>query len=325
MTSTTVGVPGSPRLPWAQLPPGVREAVEAFLGSPVVEAVSQHGGFSPGVAARLRCADGGTAFVKAVSTQQNVHTPQLHRAEAVVAAALPPEAPAPRFRYCYDDGDWVALVFDVAPGQLPALPWSADDAGRVTRAVAQLSASLTPCPLPGAKPIADFLRVDLTSWQRLATEPPADLDPWEHRNLDRLVAAGDRLLRPGGALDGDTLLHLDLRADNILLEPAERVVFVDWPWAAQGPEWVDVALFVLDPLVSGGHDPQLLLQTADEATGAIGRADPAAITDLVLALAGMWAESSRQPVPAAMPTIRAHQRRFHDAALAWGRSRAGWE
>lgn len=233
--------------------------------------------------------------------------------------------PAPRFRYCYDDGDWVALLFDLSPGRLPELPWSSGAATQVVRAVAQLSAALTPCPLPAATTLAERLREDLASWQRLATDPPPDLDPWELRHLDRLVVTGERLLRPGGPLSGDTLIHLDLRADNILLEPGGRIVFVDWPWAARGPEWVDVVLFALDPLVAGGHDPRLLLAAADAATGAVGRADPQVITDLLLALGGMWAESCRQPVPAGMPTIRAHQRRFHDAAIGWGRRRSGWE
>ncbi len=105
------------------MPADVRAAVDERLGSPVVRAVSQDGGFSPGAAARLSCADGTDAFAKAVSPQQNVHTPLLHRAEARVAAALPATAPVPRFRFCYDDGDWVVLVFDASPGRLPPLPW----------------------------------------------------------------------------------------------------------------------------------------------------------------------------------------------------------
>lgn len=56
---------------WADLPDTVRDAVQDILGAPVVEARSQSGGFSPGVAARVRLADGGRAFVKAVSAEVN--------------------------------------------------------------------------------------------------------------------------------------------------------------------------------------------------------------------------------------------------------------
>jgi hypothetical protein len=50
------GATGSPpasgvRLPWSAVPASLRADVEAILGEPVVEAVTQPGGFSPGVAA----------------------------------------------------------------------------------------------------------------------------------------------------------------------------------------------------------------------------------------------------------------------------------
>ncbi|MBA3418355.1 MAG: phosphotransferase [Geodermatophilaceae bacterium] len=313
-------VPGGPRLPWADLPAAVRRAVENHLGSPVVTAVSQVGGFSPGTAARVQCEDGRRAFVKCVGTQLNKHTPDMHRSEARVAGALPASVPSPRLRYVHDDGDWVALVFDEALGSLPRLPWSAATAHRVAEAIEDLSSSLTPCPLPEVLNIADRLREDLTAWQRLATDPPADLDFWELGNLDRLAALSADLAATDGPLTGDTLVHLDLRADNILLESGDRVLFVDWPWACRGPIWVDSVLFALDPFVHGGLDPELLLAGRPVMDGA----GPADVTALLLGLAGMWAEAFRVPAPPTMPTIRAHQRRFHDAALEWGRRRCGW-
>jgi hypothetical protein len=77
------------RMPWADLPDSVRAAIEDRLGSNVVAAHSQSGGFSPGVAARLRLADGTRAFVKAVCSSPNADSPGMYRREARVAAALP--------------------------------------------------------------------------------------------------------------------------------------------------------------------------------------------------------------------------------------------
>lgn len=321
MSDPAYGVPGSPRLPWEQLPASVRSAVEAHLGSPVARAVTQPGGFSTGAAARVMCRSGRRAFVKAVGTPLNARTPELHRAEAVVAAALPATAPTPRLRFVHDDGEWVALVFDEVPGALPRLPWSGTTAYQVMDAVGRLSDALTPCPLPAVLTAADTLRQDLTAWERLAADPPDDLDPWEARHLDRLVSAGVRMAAPDGPLDGDTLVHLDVRADNVLLGRDGSVTFVDWAWGCRGPSWLDSAAFALDPFVHGGHDPELLWESADRSTGV----DPADVTDLLLGLAGMWAESSRAPAPPGMPTIRAHQRRSHDAALAWARRRGSWD
>lgn len=83
------------RLAWERLPAAVRQGLQARLGSPVVHAATQPGGFSPGLAARLRLADGRRVFLKAAGPDPNPHTPALHRAEARITAALPPPRPAP--------------------------------------------------------------------------------------------------------------------------------------------------------------------------------------------------------------------------------------
>ncbi len=70
------------RLQWRDLPAAVRIGIEARLGSAVLTAESQAGGFSPGLASRLGLADGSRAFVKAVSSGQNPDSPGMHRREA---------------------------------------------------------------------------------------------------------------------------------------------------------------------------------------------------------------------------------------------------
>jgi hypothetical protein len=67
----------------------------------------------------------------------------------------------------------------------------------------------------------------LSSWARLAADPPEDLDPWEAARLDWLGEMPGRLAAAGW-LGGDTLVHGDLRADNLLLGPGNTVAFVDW-------------------------------------------------------------------------------------------------
>ncbi|HEX9988284.1 MAG TPA: hypothetical protein VGE45_07390 [Chloroflexia bacterium] len=74
------------RLDWPAIPRQVRLAVEQRLGSAVATAVSQPTGFSPGVASRLRLADGSRVFVKAVGPVPNPGTPSMHRREAGIVA-----------------------------------------------------------------------------------------------------------------------------------------------------------------------------------------------------------------------------------------------
>lgn len=315
-----MSLPGSPRLPYADLPPVVRAGIEAALGAPVVSATTRTGGFSPGTAAVVTCADGSRAFVKAVGTPLNPQSPLLHRREAEVAAALPASLPTPRLRWSgeFPDGDdvWVALVFDVVDGEPPAQPWTPATAAVVVGALAELAESATPCPVSGLLTVAERVADNLAEWSGLAVDPPADLDPWERRHLSWLAAVPERLAASGG-LAGDTLVHLDIRADNLLVTPDGGVVVVDWPWAARGAAWVDTVLFALDAAVHGDVDPELLVAGAP----LVAKADPAAVTDLVLGLAGMWAAAMRRPDPPGLPTVRAFQRRFHDAASAWGRRR----
>lgn len=243
----------SPRARWDELPESVRAGIEGVLGAAVVSAHNQSSGFSPGLAARVRCADGTRAFVKAVGSALNADSPDLYRREGATAGALPARAPVPALRGVYDDGDWVALVFDEIDGRPPTTPWKLGELNRVVDAVVELTTSLTPCPLSQAPLIAETLRSDFASYSRLAESPPDDLGDWERRHLDALAELSHDTLRH---LGGDTLVHLDLRADNILLADDGRVYFVDWPWASRCAAWVDLALFLINVALSG-HDPEI--------------------------------------------------------------------
>ena len=122
--------PEGERLSWEQVPRHVQSWVEQDLSAPVVEAVNQPSGFSPGAAARLLLADGRRVFVKAACATPNPETQRLHRREAIVAAALPTEVPAPKLLSNFDDGDWVALCFVDVAGNHPVNPWTKNELDR---------------------------------------------------------------------------------------------------------------------------------------------------------------------------------------------------
>jgi Ser/Thr protein kinase RdoA (MazF antagonist) len=87
----------------------------------------------------------------------------------------------------------------------------------------------------------------------LQQERPPRLDGWSLRHLDRLAALGAE----AAAAAGETLLHLDLRADNMLLTPDRAVV--DWPHARVGTPWVDLLFFAPSVAMQGGPPPEDLL------------------------------------------------------------------
>lgn len=305
------------RIGWSDLPTRVRSAVESIVGGgAVVHAVSQPGGFSPGSADRIRTADGRRAFVKAVSPAQNPRSPELHRREARVAAALPPAVPAPRLLGHYDDGEWVALVLADVEGRHPRTPWLATELDAALATLDDLARRSTPLPPLDVPTAAEHLAFDFGGWARIAANPPPDLDPWIGQRLGPLCRLADHGL---AALTGDTLVHTDIRADNLLLGPDGTLTVVDWPWACRGPAWLDTLLLLVNVRLYGGHDTQALLTSVS----ATRRLDPEVVTGVLAGLTGFFADGARQPPPPGLPTLRAFQRAQAEALLSWLQERTG--
>ncbi|WP_370973855.1 phosphotransferase family protein [Amycolatopsis sp. cg9] len=302
------------RLSWQELPEQVRAAAESALGAPVVRDVSQSGGFSPGLASRLALSDGRRVFAKAISADQNPRAPRLYRREIEVMRSLPASVPAPRLRWSYDDGKWVMLVLDDVDGAMLATPWRPGQFARVMSALERLADGLTPAPVP-AMSIVDDLAENFRSWHAIGADPQlaSRLDEWARANLTRLAE-----LESGwaSAARGDTLLHADLRADNLLLTD-DTVIVVDWPYAVTGAPWVDALLFLPSVAATSDLDPEQAWQDFRPAHAAAS----GQVNSVLAAVAGDFLYQSLLPAPAGLPTLRAHQREKGMAALAWLRRR----
>jgi aminoglycoside phosphotransferase (APT) family kinase protein len=305
------------RMQFAAIPEPVRRAIENELGAPVVDAQSHAGGFSPGVAATLTLANGDRAFLKAACSEPNPITPDIHRQEVVIAAAMPRGAPVPAFRFAYDDGEWIALAFDHVDGVPPAEPWKPDELTRVLLALHDLAQSLTPSPIV-ARSASDALAPMFAGWQSFADDDAAAaaLAPaWR----DRLAELVPLEAAAGAATAGDTLLHLDMRADNVLLTD-DRVYFVDWPWAAIGAPWVDLAVMLPSVAMQQGPAPDEIW-----ASHPLPRAaDAGAVDAVVCALAGFFTWESQLPPAPGIPNLRAFQAAQGVEARAWLARRRGW-
>jgi Ser/Thr protein kinase RdoA (MazF antagonist) len=296
------------RIGWAELPRHVREAVEDILGAPVMAAHSQTGGFSPGTADRVETAIGRRAFVKAVGIELNAKSVAMARTEAHITAHLPPAAPAPRMLGSFDDGEWVALVLEDVDGRHPRTPWEPDELDATATALRKLAKVLTPSPVPDLPSAAETSGDDFAGWANIAADPPDDLDEWAAVHLHDLQAAA---VRGHAALaGGNTLVHCDVRADNILLRPDGDVVFVDWPWGCVGPAWLDTVLLALNVIVHGGDGDQLLIGM-----------DMRLATDVIAGYTGFFLDVGRLPAPPGLPTVRAFQRAQGNALLPWLRAR----
>lgn len=279
-------------------------------------------GFSPGVAARLRLQNGHRVFLKAVGPEPNPVSPSIHRRESNIVAGLPTEVPSPRFLWSYDEQGWVVLLFDDIEGKHPSQPWRIDELNRVISSLIHLGDILTPSPLTATEvgSVGDHLSRSWLGWQRLKdawSENISRLDAWSAQHINALV---DLEMHAATAVEGNTLLHMDVRADNVLLTP-EQVWFVDWPHARVGAAWLDILFFAPSVTMQGGPPPQEVIAQHP----ACAKADPTAITAAIAAIAGVFTYGALQPAPPGLPTLRAFQAAQGVVARRWLAEHTGWK
>lgn len=304
------------RITWTDLPEAVTAWVETTLGSPVVDWRSQSGGWSPGTADRLVCSDGSRAFLKAVHPSLNPVAPRLYRDEIAAAAVLGPQVPCAHLISSYDADGWVGLLFEDIEGRHPVAPWREAELRAVLRALDELAAATTPIG-SGVLPTAgETYSDDFGRFAELSSEQVATCDPWVREHLDELVSRG---ARAGRVVEGESLGHGDLRADNLLVQPDGRVRIVDWPNACTSAPWLDGVLLApnienLGGLRGDGGAPVdfVALLTAWAATHGASQDD---VVDVLVGMLAYYTWAAMQPEAPGLPTLRRDQGIAARAAL----------
>ncbi|WP_141779777.1 phosphotransferase [Nocardioides albertanoniae] len=303
-TPRAVGV----RISYADVPTAVTGWVEARLGSPVVSYADQVGGMSPGCATRVVCADGTRAFVKAVGADLNAHTPTLFRREIAVLDLIGEHPLWARLEASYDDGDWVALVLEDVEGRHPDL---SDDVvmGRLLEATDDLSVVLgerTPREIATGGGTYDtgltgqhsIFRQFADSVETLTEIPDAPVPAWVRAD----TAGWAKKIRTLAEHPMTTLVHYDIRVDNLLQRPTGEIVFVDWGGAGIGPDWIDPLLARLERVDQGWFDASL---ASSEALVRIG---DEAVTTWLVGIGTHLAVRSVTAVDVNLPTLQEFRR-----------------
>jgi hypothetical protein len=299
------------RLEWPHLPRHVRAAVEHRCGSPVVQAASQEAGFTPGFASVLTCADGSRHFVKAASLQAQRMFALSYREEAHKLARLPEAAPAPRLRWLHDADDWVVLGIEHVEARPPRRPWRDADLTAVLAMLVEAADTLTPAPEGLA---LDDFATELSAWPAYWDVVRAAHPELAH--ADRAAALAGRFAE---VTAGDTVVHTDIRDDNLLLCTDGRVLVCDWNWPVVGAAWLDSLLLMIGPRGDG-----LDVEAALAAHPLTAEVPPEHI-DIVLALVtGYFLKSADEPVPPSSPHLRDHQRWQGEVCWDWLSERRGW-
>lgn len=276
-------------------PAWLEERAARLLGGPLTGWVRATSGFTRAERWRAAGPDGRGVFVKGVDDPS---VKQALRTEARVYAAL--HGPFLPRRLAGDDRDDrpVLVLEDLGAARWPP-PWQPGDVEAVLEALEQAHRSRALPDLPEA---ARALREDLAGWGRVAVAPEPFLRlglvtrGWLERALPALGAA-ERVAR----LDGDALLHLDVRSDNLCFVDG-RAVLVDWSWALRGNPQLDLAFWAPSLAYEGGPAPEDLLGH-----------EPA----LAAAVSGYFASHAGLPADPPPPRVREVQRRQLAEALPW--------
>lgn len=292
------------RLEWQFLPPHIRAEVERRLGSPVVGAVSQTSGFTPGFASVLTCADGTRHFVKAASTIAQRVFADAYREEARKLSLLPEDVPAPRLRWVHDADDWVVLGFEHVDGRAPQRPWLPDELAAASAMAIEIARLLTPAPAGVDRAVDEF-----ADW-------PAYWDRVDHPRAADCRALAERY---ADVVDGDTLVHTDIRDDNLLLRADGSMVMCDWNWPVAGAPWLDSLFLLIGPRGDG-----LDVEAHITAHPLLSTVEPERI-DIVIALVlGYFEVSAALPSPPTSPYLRQAQAWQRDVLHDWLAERRGW-
>jgi aminoglycoside phosphotransferase (APT) family kinase protein len=314
-TSTGTDSVTSVRPHWTDLPEGVRSSVHDLAQQPVTGDRTQTGGFSSGMATRLTLADGTGLFLKGISTNHVLYTRYLE--EAAINQALPDTVPVPRLLRSWETSGWLLMAFQDIDGRHPRLTPTGPDTDRALTLLNTLPGTVTPTPITDAPDFVDAVGEEIHGWQTLA-DTGADLDPWSTRNLAALAAAERSWYT---AAQGNTLLHADLRPDNMLLTDTGAYV-IDWAYLHQGAAWVD-PVGLTPHLIRAGHTPAQAEARMATAT-AWASAPTDAVTGFAVALTGYWERSSRYPGPPGVPYLRPYQAEMASIGRRWIQHRTSW-
>lgn len=265
--------------------------VGRLLGSRVIDYRYTPGGWSVSVRGVLRLAGGRTVFAKLGDVPD---TAAALRAEISAYGLLGPRPFMPRFIAA--DPDVPVLVIEDLSHARHVPPWTGQTRGAFGRLCDALAATTAPAGLPDLEP-----EITGDGWERVGADPaPAHRvlpAAWLERNLPLLCDA-QRQARTTGS----SLVHTDLRSDNLLFLP-DRVIALDWNLARRGdPRW-DLHLTAHTIAMEGGGTVDEVLPDADAA--------------IITWLAGFFACRAGLPPPQGAPRVRGFQRAQLEVVLPW--------
>lgn len=270
----------------------LRTRIERLLGAAVETYRHVQGGYTP--ATRLLCRTRkGDFFVKAGATPL---TSEFLRSEIEayqrIAGAFVPKLVA----WEEHETEPILIIEDLSSACWPP-PWDERQVVCVAEQIQEMHRTKAP--------LKSFLQTHGTfapNWQTVAEEPAPFLSlgiadaRWLEKALPVLLEQEQRC-----PMDGDSLVHLDLRSDNICLAD-QGVLFVDWNHACLANPRIDLGFWLPSLAYEGGPLPETILPDAP---------------DVAALVAGFFASRAGLPGIPDAPRVRLVQRQQLQTALPW--------
>jgi hypothetical protein len=281
------------------LDPALAARLARLLGSEPLSARPVTAGYSPARRSIVTLEDGRSVFVKS-ATADWTHDALLveGRVYESVRGDFIPE------RIAFDPESPAVLILEDLSGARWPPPWEDGDVTAVLTALAGVHEATPPEGLPRLAEVVSYR----TTWSAVASDPAPFLslglasEEWLRAALPVLVEAQRQ-----AALDGNALVHQDVRSDNIALSDG-RARLVDWNWAAIGSSDMDLAFWLPSLAAEGGPLP-----------GTFFHGDPR----LTAVVSGWFAANAGLPPPPGAPRVREVQRTQLQQALPWAAQTLG--
>jgi len=194
----------------------------------------------------------------------------------------------------FEDGESPLLILEHIVDAWWPPPWRDEDVAAVQAALEEIAAVEVDGELPRLVDNA------WPGWPEVTADPEPFLGlglvtrEWLEGALPALVDAA-----AATQLDGDSLLHCDVRSDNLCIRHG-RAVLVDWNHARVGNPAVDLAFWLPSLRLEDGPPPESF-----------------DVDELAPFVAGFFAALAGLPKPEGAPTVREFQRAQLEVSLPW--------
>lgn len=224
----------------------LQSRVEKIIGSRPVSWKCIKSGYTQAERYVMQFENGTSAFVKVATEKDTIKwLRDEHKIYSVLKAEYIPQVLG------WDDGEFPILILeDLSAGHWPP-PWTPEQIQKVFDVLKKLEA----VKIEGDFTLLSTVKPELCGWQAISKDPTGFLSlrlvtpEWLENALPTLMKAESEIV-----LDGDSLVHTDVRSDNVCFL-GDKTYLIDWNWTVRGNPKFDIVTWLPSLHAEGGPPP----------------------------------------------------------------------